>query len=586
MDSAEKLKPGLHTKPLKFFLATNKKDFKWLIWNVVFYSLGQLSIITATYLIGRAVDGLALAGNKVTVILIGLVLCLIFHEIFYRLGHICEINVAARIRKNTKKALFDHTRTLQFGYFSDRFAGEITHKVTSTADAVERMAKSVTNNFIEDSLLVPVTAIILGFIHIYYGVFVLVWALLLVLGSWLLSKEMNRRAASYAAEEARTSGSIVDVYSNIGAVKVYGKSGTFDKNHEQIEKETKAFLRLGWWDVLSYHFQGIFIIILSLGLILISALLWKEDLVTIGSLVFVSAATLRLFDVSWKMAATLANFIRDRGEVIQNLKDLVVAPSVLDGDQALDSSHQLVSVEYKNVTFGYVEEKPVLDNFSLKINAGEKIGIVGLSGAGKTTFANLLLRFFDPQSGSILLNGEDIKDFSQEFLRSHISYISQDTSLFHASIAENIAYGSNAAGFEEIEKAASLAYATEFIETLPQKYESVVGERGIKLSGGQRQRIAIARAILADRPLFLLDEATSALDSDSESKIQKGLEVLMKDKTVIAIAHRLSTLARMNRIIYLEDGKIIEDGTHEELLGKNGKYAKLWNMQAGGFLPS
>jgi ABC-type multidrug transport system fused ATPase/permease subunit len=347
----------------------------------------------------------------------------------------------------------------------------------------------------------------------------------------------------------------------------------------------KAFRSLGMWDVIMYNFAGMSIFVLCVGLIGVSTYLYQNSLFTIGEIVFVSGVGFRLYGMVWDMGPRLADFIRYRGEARQNLGDLIVAPAILDGEHMAQQTSERVGVEYRDLTFGYTHEQPILNNFSITVQAGERIGIVGLSGAGKTTFANLLLRFFDPQKGAILLNGADIRNFSQEFVRSHISYISQDTSLFHASIAENIAYGSPAASRADIERAAHLAFAREFIETLPHGYESIVGERGIKLSGGQRQRIAIARAILADRPLFLLDEATSALDSDSEQKIQKGLAALMEGKTVIAIAHRLSTLAHMDRIIYLENGKIIEDGTHAQLLEGGGKYATLWHMQAGGFLP-
>ena len=311
-----------------------------------------------------------------------------------------------------------------------------------------------------------------------------------------------------------------------------------------------------------------------------------RGLISVGEIVFVAGVGLRLLMNVWEVGRNVPEFIRNLGEAEQNLRDLVVAPAVVDGDRVAVRTKERVQIEYRNITFGYSHERAILEDFSLTIAAGEKIGIVGLSGAGKTTFASLLLRFFDLQIGAILLNGEDIRDFPQDLLRSHISYISQDTSLFHASVAENIAYGAPTASREQIEQAAHLAYADEFIAELPQRYESVVGERGVKLSGGQRQRVAIARAILANRPLFLLDEATSALDSESEQKIQKGLTTLMEGKTVIAIAHRLSTLARMDRVIFLEGGKIIEDGTHEALLARNGKYAELWRMQAGGFIPN
>lgn len=580
------LNPKKHTTPLKFFATVNKSVFKLLTLNIVFYSLGSLSILMASYFLGRVIDALTSnTGAHIPTLLTIIMIGVIFYEVFYRIGHICEVAVISRVRNNTKKALFDHTSSLSFGYFADRFAGEIAHKVNTTADAYERVTLVMTNHFVENGFLVLVSMITLGAVSSSYSWYVIVWSMLFVIGSFAIAKQMTKKASAYAAIEARTTGTLVDMYGNIGTVKVYGKKENLQSAHRQIDAETKAFRALGKWDILTFHYQGLSIVVLTAGLIWITSMLYGQNLITVGSIVFVSTVALRLFNVVWEMGKNVADFIRFRGEIVQNLGDLIVAPSVLDGDHAAEHKNQQVNIEYRDLTFSYVDDRPVLDNFSITIKPGEKLGIVGLSGAGKTTFVNLLLRFFDPQQGSILIDGKDIRDLTQESLRSHISYISQDTSLFHSTIAENIAYGSLVASREDIERAATLAYADDFIKGLPNGYESVVGERGIKLSGGQRQRIAIARAILANRPLFLLDEATSALDSDSEATIQKGLAILMENKTVIAIAHRLSTLSHLDRIVYLEKGKILEDGTHDELIAKQGKYAKLWHMQAGGFLP-
>ena len=579
------LDPKKHVSPLGFFIKTCKSEFGWVVLNVIFYGLGAASMLAALYALGRVVDVITGSsnGNAPHLMILALVL-IMFYEIFYRSGHIFEVISLSHIRRNIKKTLFKHTSSLSFGYFTDRFAGEIAHKVVTTADGFERIVLVFTNDFIEGGIVVTIAMVTLSSINYAYGLFILVWSFVYIAGIYPIAQKMNKLANDYAAAEAGTTGKIVDFYGNVSAVKVYGKSTDYQKAEHQIDLETRAFQRLGKWDVILFNFEGISIITLSAALAVITAILYKHSAISIGSIVFVLAAGIRIFYVLWDIGKRSADFIKFRGEVAQNLNDLVLAPSIIDGEYA-GRRNERVSVEYRDVVFGYSDQKPVLDNFSLSVRSGEKVGIVGLSGAGKTTFANLLLRFFDPQSGEILLNDVDIKNFTQEFLRSHISYISQDTSLFHATISENIAYGSEAASQTDIELAAKLAYADDFIIALPKGYSSIVGERGIKLSGGQRQRIAIARALLADRPLFLLDEATSALDSDSEDKIQKGLAKLIENKTVIAIAHRLSTLAHMNRIIFIEDGRIIEDGTHKQLLAKNGKYAKLWEMQAGGFLP-
>ena len=317
--------------------------------------------------------------------------------------------------------------------------------------------------------------------------------------------------------------------------------------------------------------------------------LWVQGQVGPGAVAAATAMTLRLIGLSHWILWEAAALFEHLGTVQDGLNSIARGQTIRDqpGAPALKVSRG--EVKFENVSFGYGQDKPVIDRLDLTIRPGEKIGLVGRSGAGKSTIVNLLLRFYDIDSGRLLIDGQDISTVTQESLRAQIGMVTQDTALLHRSVRENILYGKPQAGDEDMERAARQAHAHEFITALRDMqghsgYDVHVGERGVKLSGGQRQRIAIARVMLKDAPILLLDEATSALDSEVESAIQGSLDTLMQGKTVIAIAHRLSTIAAMDRLIVLDRGRVVEEGTHADLLARGGIYARLWAHQSGGFL--
>ena len=578
------IEPQQHTNVFKFFLKVNKKELPWIFLNIIFYSLGSLGSVATAFYIGKVIDALQTKPEQLTSSVTFLILAIALHEIAYRIGHIIEVFVHGRIRSKSKKALFAYTSKLSFEYFSNRFAGQISHQISTAADRLERMEEIVVNKFIDISWLIALSAVALGSLYYPLGIMLGIWFICFFVGVMFLAKQITKHAEEFATQESNTTGALVDMYTNIATVKVYGKNFDQTRVNTQIDKEYKSQLKLGKWSVLTYAYQGSFAVILGILVIFIAGYGYNSGAMSVGAIVAASGITLKIIELVYEAGNSISDFVRNKGECSQALKDIIVSSSIRDG-LINNNNWETISVCYNNIDFYYNRGKKILDNFYLTIPAKQRIGIVGLSGAGKTIMINLLLRFFDPQKGSVNINDIDISTLTQESLRSHISFISQDTSLFHMTVAENISYGSPNATQEDIYNVAKMAYVDEFIKTLPDGYNTIVGERGVKLSGGQRQRIAIARAMLKNAPLFLLDEATSALDSDSEIKVQEALKKLMDNKTVITIAHRLSTLQFMDRIIYIENGQVIEDGSHKELLAKNGKYAKLWNMQSGGFLP-
>ena len=425
------------------------------------------------------------------------------------------------------------------------------------------------------------------------------WRLTLPMAVWLgfyigiqiyFVPRLKKIATEQANARSTMTGRIVDSYANIATIKLfshtqreaeYAKEG-MDTFLETVHKQ----MRLGTGLNISVQCINY---LLSFSVATLSIWLWLENAVSIGAIAISIALALRLNGMAhwimWEVSALFENI----GTVADGMETLSKPLQIQDNPSAKPITVSKGAIQFEEVGFNYGEEKTVIKQLNLSIKPGEKIGLVGRSGAGKSTIVNLLMRFFDVERGAVKIDGQDIRETTQDSLRAHIGMVTQDTALLHRSVRENLLYGRPDATEEEMISAAKKAQAHEFILGLTDQagrkgYDAHVGERGVKLSGGQRQRVAIARVLLKDAPILILDEATSALDSEVEAAIQASLYSLMENKTVIAIAHRLSTIAALDRLVVLDKGEIVEQGTHQALIQKKGIYAQLWAHQTGGFL--
>jgi len=400
------------------------------------------------------------------------------------------------------------------------------------------------------------------------------------------------RERSKVSSEARSAltGRIVDSYTNILTVKLFARAHEEDLYvRNAVDRYVDLFSASQRLLTVFGTVLDVLNALLMAGSGALALVLWRYGAVEVGAIAMVLPLTFQLTTMSRQIAMRITEIFEDVGIVQEGMMTIAKPLQLPDPPDAKPLTVRFGRIDFKNVNFGYGRETGVLQNFNLTIHSGEKIGLVGRSGAGKSTVVNLLLRFFQLEGGAILIDGEDIASVTQESLRAQISMVTQDTSLLHRSIRANIRYGRPSASDEDVVRAAKLAHAHDFILDLEdwhdrRGYAAHVGERGVKLSGGQRQRIAIARVILKNAPILVFDEATSALDSEVEAAIQSSLGTLMADKTVIAIAHRLSTIAQMDRLVVIDHGRIVEQGTHRELLAHGGHYAALWRRQAGGFI--
>ncbi|HHF3003705.1 TPA: ABC transporter ATP-binding protein [Vibrio diabolicus] len=476
------------------------------------------------------------------------------------------------------------------GFFQRDFAGRVATKVMQSALAVRETVMKLVDVLVYISVYFLSMLWMMGEADGLLMLPIVIWIGMYAVIQFYFIPKMKQVATEQADARSVMTGRIVDSYTNISTVKLFAHS---QRELEYAESSMKQFLvtvyrQMRMVTCLLFSVDAInYLLLMSISAI--SVYLWLDHAVTIGAIAIAISIALRVQGMSkwimWEVSALFENI----GTVVDGINTISNDVEVKDVPNAKPLQISRGEICFDDVSFNYSDEKAVFENLNLTIKPGEKVGIVGRSGAGKSTLVNLLLRFYDVNTGKICIDGQDISQVEQESLRQHIGMITQDTSLLHRSIKENILYGDPDASMDAVIAAAEKAHAHDFIQSLRDEqgnvgYDVEVGERGVKLSGGQRQRVAIARVLLKNAPILIMDEATSALDSEVESAIQENLEVLMEGKTVIAIAHRLSTIAAMDRLIVMDDGKIIEQGSHHELLQLGGVYAQLWKHQTGGFL--
>ncbi|EJE4555222.1 TPA: ABC transporter ATP-binding protein [Vibrio parahaemolyticus] len=475
-------------------------------------------------------------------------------------------------------------------FYQDDFAGRVATKVMQTSLAVRETVMKSMDVFVYVTVYFTSMIVMLAAADWRLMIPMIVWLLVYIAIQIYFVPKLKDVASEQADARSTMTGRIVDSYTNIQTVKLFSHS---QRETQYAEQGMKGFLNTVYRQMrLVTGFDVAVEIsnyILVFSVAALSIYLWLDSAISVGAIAIAVSLALRVNGMSmwimWEVGALFENM----GTVVDGMKTLSKPIDIQDKPNAKDLVVSQGGIQFDNVSFHYGENKGVINHLNLDIKPGEKVGLVGRSGAGKSTLVNLLLRFHDVEEGSIKIDGQNIADVTQDSLRSKIGMVTQDTSLLHRSIRDNILYGNPTASEEELLKATKQAHAHEFIETLTDPFGNVgyhaqVGERGVKLSGGQRQRIAISRVLLKDAPLLVLDEATSALDSEVEAAIQESLNELMQGKTVIAIAHRLSTIAQMDRLIVLDKGNVVEQGSHQELIAHNGIYAQLWAHQTGGFL--
>jgi len=579
-------------KPFRFLIASSKPHILWALGAFAAVSIAEVIGASLPYFLKQIINTATVALSTATpdftqteFWVYALIVSISVMYIAWRTAGFVGMRWVTGANATAYKTLFEYLSLHSQSYFSDRFAGSLTNKISHASDGSERLADATVWNYYPTLIGFIVTGVLIFSASTMVGaVYVTLLATLFVVNIFLV-RWRRPFVVEQANQSSKLRGKAVDIASNISAMWQFARrSFELDLISEQVDKHRGADIAQWKRSEIGLLVNNIIISIAVACMFFFMLLSLKSGQTTLGDFVMVVTLLFGMLGTLTFIGSMMNGLVRVYGEIEEGLNEILIPHDLVDTHEARELEVSDGVITFDAVNFDY-QGNPVFSDLNLTISSHQKIGLIGASGAGKTTFVSLLLRQHDVVGGTISVDGQDIAQVTQDSLRQAIAIIPQEPTLFHRTIMDNIRYGKLDATDEEVVCAAKLAQAHEFIMEAPQGYETFVGERGIKLSGGQRQRIIIARALLKNAPILILDEATSSLDSESEIYIQKALKELIKNKTVIAIAHRLSTLREMDRIIVLDNGEIAQDGTHDELLkDEGGTYARLWNHQAGGFI--
>ena len=585
--------PPLSRSPWRFALYFYLKARKTLLVIFIFEALQATCTILLPYAVKEIIDAVTLANETGMDIFVASQDALVLFAalnlgivLFSRASGAALVLTGPFLRAEIRKSLFSYLQHHSHRYFVSHFAGSLASRIAEVSMSCMHALWTLTFDFYPLIIKSLVALVVLFGASGDLALVLCLWLGIYIYVSYLLAKRCRIYAQDFAEARSLVTGKVVDSVTNVMNAKMFARR-QYEEDYltDYLNHEVNHALRTYWYMEKLRWFQFSAAMVLMVGMVGYALKIWSEGNMTVGEFSMVAGLAIMLIEAARGLSRSFLEFFEYLGNISDGVAVFVQPHEIVDKPEATVLQVERGEIAFNHVKFIYKEGLQVFEDLDVTIESKQQVGLVGFSGSGKSTFVNLVLRLFEPQSGTIEIDGQNILDVTQDSLRENVSMIPQDPQLFHRSLMENIRYGRLDASDDEVIEAAKKAHAHEFILPTEKQYDSLVGERGVKLSGGQRQRVAIARAILKNAPILILDEATSALDSVTEKKIQLGLDNLMKGRTVVVVAHRLSTISHMDRILVFDQGRIIEDGSHQQLLIRDGHYARLWNMQAGGFLP-